>query len=69
MLKMILQKEGKVINYLEQYLKEETLNKWTSLLKISQYAEHTTNYLENFFKNLTNKNICKQKTTSIFKRN
>lgn len=36
--------------YISSYLKLEYLNLWSSLYKISQYAEHSSNYLERLFK-------------------
>lgn len=35
------------------YLGDEKLDLWTSLYKISQYSEHTSNYLERFFGNFS----------------
>ena len=59
-LKKLLSREEKLLEYFENYLKDEILDKWTSLFKISQYAEHTSNYLETLFGGFTNKNIAKQ---------
>ena len=58
--KEILEKEVSLLEYFDHYLKDEILDKWTSLYKISQYSEHSSNYLESLFGKITNKNIAKQ---------
>jgi hypothetical protein len=35
----------------------DKLDKWTSLPKLSQYSEHSINYLERMFGKLTNKKL------------
>ena len=45
-LKKLLNNEEKLMDYFEFYISDEILNKWSSLYKISQYAEDTSNYLE-----------------------
>ena len=59
-LRNILKNNKELFNYFEAYLSEEILDKWTSLYKISQYAEHSSNYIESLFGRITNKNIAKQ---------
>ena len=59
-LKKLLNNETKLMEYFEFYINENILDKWSSLYKISQYAEHTSNYLESLFSRVTNKNIAKQ---------
>lgn len=58
--KKLLLSESKLSEYFEYYLNDEILDKWSSLYKISQYAEHTSNYLESLFSGITNKNIARQ---------
>ena len=55
-----LNNEPVLKEYFEPYMKDDILDKWSSLYKISQYAEHTSNYIERFFGEITNKNIAKQ---------
>lgn len=47
----ILKEEKKLKQFFEtgRYLEEEVLDLWTSLYKFSQYADHSSNYLERFF--------------------
>ena len=58
--KKLIKGETKLLDYFSNYLKDEVLDKWSSLYKITQYAEHTSNYLESLFGSITNKNIAKQ---------
>ena len=55
--KKLIKGETKLLDYFSNYLKDEVLDKWSSLYKITQYAEHTSNY-----GSITNKNIAKQKS-------
>lgn len=59
-LKEIISNKKGLEGIFEGYLTTESLMKWTSVLKITQYAEHTSNYLERFFGTITNKNLAKQ---------
>ena len=55
----ILSNDKELLSEFEKYLIEKILNEWTSLLKISQYAEHSSNYLENFWGDITNRKLAK----------
>ena len=59
-LKKLFKEDKNLEDIFEEYLKEETLDKWTCVLRITQYAEHSSNYLERFFGSITNKNLAKQ---------
>lgn len=39
--------------YIAPYLTRKYLDLWTSLYKLSQYAEHSSNYLERLFKEVS----------------
>lgn len=58
--KKLIKGETNLLDYFSNYLKDDVLDKWSSLYKITQYAEHTSNYLESLFGSITNKNIAKQ---------
>lgn len=63
---LLKEHDEKLLNWMikEGYLGEK-LNKWTSLLKISQYRDHTNNFIENCFNFITNKNSAKQRKAPI----
>jgi hypothetical protein len=55
----IIKEETVFVNYIQTYLEETLLDLWTSLYKISQYSEHTSNYLERLFKKVNEYNLRK----------
>ena len=50
-LKKFLKKKGEreYLNYLERYLTDDMLDRWTCLRKLSIYSQHSNNYIEKFF--------------------
>ena len=68
-LKNFLKKEPLLLNYFnDNYLNDDILNKWTCLYKTSIYSEHSNNYLENFFRYLSEKGVSRQKRLLYFLR-